>query len=76
MLKKISVSSKLNYCHMSDFVSEYNKNHISTSPLQKILLSVGSATASLFDPRRAGIIKMLFYYYYHLVNIILKFQLE
>lgn len=61
MLKKIIESNKLNYRHMSNFVSQYNENHIPTSPLQKILLSVGSATVSLFDPQRAGIIKILIY---------------
>lgn len=39
---------------MSDFVTQYNENHIPTTPLQKLLLSIGSATVSLFDPRRAG----------------------
>lgn len=39
---------------MSDFVTQYNENHISSTPVQKILLSVGSAAISLFDPRRAG----------------------
>lgn len=40
--------------YMSDFVTQYNENHIPTSSLQKLLLSIGSATVSLFDPRRAG----------------------
>lgn len=55
MLKKLTVSDKqcMLRC-MSDFASQYNENHIPTTPLQKILLSVGSATFSLFDPRRAG----------------------
>lgn len=53
MLKRI-VSSKCTSRHMSDFVSQYNENYIPTTPFQKILLSVGSATVSLFDPRRAG----------------------
>lgn len=42
------------YRKMSDFATQYNENHISTTPFQKILLSVGSATMSLLDPRRAG----------------------
>lgn len=39
---------------MSDFVTQYNENYIPTTPLQKLLLSIGSATVSLLDPRRAG----------------------
>lgn len=54
MLKKIIVSNNRSYRHMSDFVTQYNENHISSTPVQKILLSVGSAAISLFDPRRAG----------------------
>lgn len=54
MLKKIIITKKQVYRQMSDFVSQYNENHIPTTPLQKILLSVGSATISLLDPRRAG----------------------
>lgn len=45
------------YRHMSGFVSQYNENHIPTTPLQKIMLSVGSAAVSLFDPQRAGNIR-------------------
>jgi len=44
---------------MSDFASQYNENHIPTKPFQKILLSVGSATMSLLDPRRADMIATL-----------------
>lgn len=44
---------------MSDFVSQYNENHIPTTQFQKILLSVGSAAISLLDPRRAGNIQIL-----------------
>ncbi|XP_026822950.1 ubiquinone biosynthesis protein COQ4 homolog, mitochondrial isoform X2 [Rhopalosiphum maidis] len=56
MLKKIIVSNKQMYRHMSDFVTQYNENHIPTTPFQKLLLSVGSATVSLFDPQRADMI--------------------
>lgn len=56
MFKKIIVRNNQTCRHTSDFVSQYNKNHIPTTPVQKILLSIGSATISLFDPRRAGII--------------------
>lgn len=42
------------YRQMSDFVTQYNENHIPTTPFQKLLLSIGSATVSLFDPQRAG----------------------
>lgn len=63
MLKKIILTNNVTihmYRQMSDFVSQYNENHISTTPLQKVLLSVGSATISLLDPRRAGnIIRIL-----------------
>jgi len=48
------VSNNRMYRHMSDFVTQYNENHIPTTPFQKLLLSVGSATVSLFDPQRAG----------------------
>lgn len=56
MFKKIIVSKSNNrlYRHMSDFVTQYNENHIPSTPVQKILLSFGSAAVSLFDPRRAG----------------------
>jgi len=54
-MKKIIVSNNRIYRHMSDFVTQYNENHIPTTQFQKLLLSVGSATVSLFDPRRAGI---------------------
>jgi len=52
MLKRI-ILPKI-HCQMSDFASQYNENHISTTSFQKVLLSVGSATMSLIDPRRAG----------------------
>ncbi|XP_050542972.1 ubiquinone biosynthesis protein COQ4 homolog, mitochondrial isoform X2 [Daktulosphaira vitifoliae] len=42
--------------YMSDFANQYKKNHISTTPIQKMLLAVGSATISLFDPCRADMI--------------------
>lgn len=54
MFKKLIVSNQCMHRRMSDFASQYNENHIPTTPLQKLLLSVGSATFSLFDPRRAG----------------------
>lgn len=54
MLKNKIITNKLVYRQMSDFIAQYNENHIPTTPLQKILLSVGSATVSLLDPRRAG----------------------
>lgn len=57
MLKKIIVSNNRLCRQMSDFVTQYNENHIPSTALQKILLSVGSAAVSIFDPRRAGNIK-------------------
>jgi len=54
MLKKIIASNHRMYRQMSDFVTQYNENHIPTTAFQKLLLSVGSATVSLFDPQRAG----------------------
>lgn len=59
MFKKIVVSNNQKYRQMSDFITQYNQNHIPTTPLQKILLSVGSATVSMFDPQRAGNIRNL-----------------
>ncbi|CAH1720898.1 ubiquinone biosynthesis protein COQ4 homolog, mitochondrial [Aphis gossypii] len=56
MLKKIIVSNHRMYRQMSDFVTQYNENHIPTTAFQKLLLSVGSATVSLFDPQRADMI--------------------
>lgn len=54
MLKKNIVLNYQIHRRMSDFVTQYNENHIPTTPLQKLLLSIGSATVSLLDPRRAG----------------------
>ncbi|XP_060863177.1 ubiquinone biosynthesis protein COQ4 homolog, mitochondrial [Metopolophium dirhodum] len=56
MLKKSIVLNYQVHRRMSDFVTQYNENHIPTTPLQKLLLSIGSATVSLFDPRRADMI--------------------
>lgn len=58
MLKKINLPNNQIYRHMSGFESQYNENYIPTTPLQKIMLSIGSAAVSLFDPRRAGNIKI------------------
>lgn len=54
MLKKLFLTKNQSYRYASDFVSQYNENYIPTTTFQKILLSVGSATVSLFDPQRAG----------------------
>jgi len=56
MFKKLIISNYCSYRHMSDFISQYNENHIPTTSFQKMLLSLGSATVSLFDPRRADMI--------------------
>lgn len=57
MFKRIVIPNNQKYRQMSDFITQYNESHIITTPLQKILLSVGSATVSLFDPQRAGNIR-------------------
>ncbi|CAI6348415.1 unnamed protein product [Macrosiphum euphorbiae] len=56
MLKKSMVLNYQVHRRMSDFVTQYNENYIPTTPLQKLLLSIGSATVSLLDPRRADMI--------------------
>lgn len=54
MFKQFNVPGKQMLRQMSNFVTQFNENHIPTTPFQKILLSIGSATISLLDPQRAG----------------------
>ncbi|BET02400.1 Cytosolic Fe-S cluster assembly factor NUBP2 homolog [Nesidiocoris tenuis] len=64
LLRRISVNGA-NFVRFNsgalhpDFVSDFNQHHIQTSWLQKVILSVGSATVSMMDPSRGDMIATL-----------------